>query len=341
MNTCMRRALLVLLPLALLAGGCFRPRPHTPANVDSYQFCFWNVENLFDDIDDERNATDDPYDNVFAKNPDLLRKKLTNLGNALLKMNDGRGPDIIALAEVESERAAGLLRDYLNQNLGGRGTPYKHVLFKDVRAGRHIAPALITRLDVDKDRTRQLEKTRRILETQIVVQDHPLVILASHWTSRVSDRTGGEGGGRAKYGDLLYGRFRAMYTSNNAVDLLMCGDFNDDPDDVSVTQHLRATSEKPGRMPAVEPKLFNLMAGKDGENFGTHSYKGRWHIFDQIVVSPGLLNEQGWQVLPETLKVEKEVTAGPNGRPIGFDRVSGRGYSDHFPVTVRLRVAAR
>src|SRR5436190_692069 len=84
------------------------------------------------------------------------------------------------------------------------------------------APAIITRLPVLKERTQLLGKRQRILEGHIVVNDQELVVLATHWTSRLSDA---KGQARAHYADVIYGRFLGMFKRNPKVDLLICGDF--------------------------------------------------------------------------------------------------------------------
>src|SRR4051794_26684083 len=59
-------------------------------------FCLWNVENFFDDVDDGRKGPGDKeYDPWLANHPEMLKLKLDKLTEALLKMNDGKGPDII------------------------------------------------------------------------------------------------------------------------------------------------------------------------------------------------------------------------------------------------------
>src|SRR6187401_1086350 len=61
-----------------------------------FLFCHWNVENLFDDEDNGRKGPGDKeYDPLFAKNPTLLQLKLDRLTDAIVKMNDGKGPDIL------------------------------------------------------------------------------------------------------------------------------------------------------------------------------------------------------------------------------------------------------
>src|SRR5205823_12857993 len=122
--------------------------------------------------------------------------------------------------------------------------------------GRNIATAIITRLEVEKNRTQLLGKRQRILEGHFYAGSHDLVVLATHWTSRVSDA---QGEGRDKYADIIYGRYRAMYKSNPRVAVLVCGDFNDPPDDESVTKHLHAIGDLAKVKAAGDPPLlFNL-----------------------------------------------------------------------------------
>jgi endonuclease/exonuclease/phosphatase family metal-dependent hydrolase len=347
----LRRLAPVIAGIAILAFvviDCLPPpRPPTqytdPAAAGDYLFCSWNLENFFDDHHDHRtNRADREYDAWFAEDPEALRLKLDHLSEALVKLNGGKGPDILAVVEVESRRAAELLQQALNQRLANPALKYTHVLMKELTAGRHIAPAIITRLPVEADRTRLHGNRLRILEGHIQVNDHDLVVIASHWTARVTDE---EGSRRSKYGDQIYGIFRSMVRSNPQVDLLICGDFNDPPDAPSVTESLHAVGDIEEVLhPRGQPLLLDLFAGKDpAGGFGTHYYNGKWFIFDQIVVSPGMLDDQGWSVDPESAQTVNTLyrPGDRRRRPWRFgnerDRAP-RGYSDHFPVTVRLQV---
>jgi endonuclease/exonuclease/phosphatase family metal-dependent hydrolase len=313
-----------------------------PTKPGTYLLCLWNVENLFDDRNDRRRGPGDrEFDPWMANNPDALKQKLGKLTEALLKLNGGRGPDILAAVEVEGVRAADLLRQALNEQLTDEKLHYRHVLMKELTAGRHIAPAIITRLPVAADRTRLIGKRMRTLEGHVQAGGHNLVLIVSHWTSRLDD---GSEKRRAEYADKIHGAFRAMYENNPKVDVLICGDFNDTPDDDSLTKHLHATGDVRAVLnPGNGPLLLNLMAGKDPKRFGTHYYRG-WHIFDQIVVSPGMLDAQGWSCDPESVRtVNTLVRPGDKlRRPWRFGAEGEklpRGYSDHFPVTVELKAA--
>jgi endonuclease/exonuclease/phosphatase family metal-dependent hydrolase len=336
-------ACLSLLPIVFLIlslTGCPRlylgQEPSSPAG--SYLFCFWNAENLFDDhLDHRPNEADKPYDEWFAEDAQARTLKYRHVREALLKMNEGRGPDILALSEVESHRAAELLRTELNDRLPDDRLHYAEPIFEEVNSGRHIAPAILLRKEFRASRTHLLNKKLRALETHLAFNDHELVLIISHWTSRVSD---GEGIGREKYAKLIYGRYRAIAHENPQVDLLVAGDFNDPPDAPSVTRFLHAHGDRESVLSIkAEPELLDLMAGKSAASFGTIFHK-QLAIFDQIAISPGLLDDKGWTCDPESLRTINNLTADLHGHPMAFgNRHHGeRGTSDHFPVTVRLRV---
>jgi hypothetical protein len=101
---------------------------------------FWNVENLFDDQDDRRNSVDNPYDDWFAQDAEARNLKYAHLAQIILKANDGKGPDLLACCEVESVRAAELLRDTLNTKLPPGAVQYEHVVMKELaaNAGRYM-----------------------------------------------------------------------------------------------------------------------------------------------------------------------------------------------------------
>ena len=83
--------------------------------------------------------------------------------------------------------------------------------------------------------------------------------------------------------------------------------------------------------------LGTLLA-QAGEPFGDRPY-----LFDNVCLSPGLLDGEGWGYVKDSAAIVEKFTF--RGRP---DRFGGpadrrpwrnRGASDHYPVTVQLRVA--
>jgi endonuclease/exonuclease/phosphatase family metal-dependent hydrolase len=335
-------ALLGLLGLAVALAGCGIPMPNAPSagSGQTYLFCFWNAENLFDDREDGRpREPDKGFDRWFPKDTKAREQKYANLCKVLLKMNDGKGPDILGVAEVESYWAAELLQKALNARLPRGVAPYREPLWKDPSGGRSIACALLSRLKVG--RAQLLGKRHRILKAHVEAEGADLVVVVSHWTSRISDKTGA---GRAKYADQIYGDFKAAYLANARVDYLVCGDFNDNPDDPSVTRHLHATGDADRvRQAGREPMLYDPFAILWKTGKGSLFFRGKPFLFDQVCLSPGLLDNQGWAYVPDSARIVPEMS-NRKGRPLRFGTehdktpLSERGASDHFPVTVRLKV---
>lgn len=358
-----------IMALALLAGlvyfvvtherapsnAAVYPEPNAATGINpdgsgTFLFCFWNVENLFDDNDDKRREVDEEFDNPFANDEKLRQQKLDHLAEILLKMNGGKGPDIIACAEVESVRAADLLKATLNKKLDdAKADPklkYTQVVMKNLDAGRHIAPCIITRLNVSHGFTKLHGRQLRILEGRLYVNGHELCIIASHWTSQLRQRDGSDGdSGRAKYGDTIHRVFTDLAKKNPNTDFVVCGDFNDTPDSEPVVKGLRAVGDRKQVVPTDNnPFLLDLFAGKPADKFGTIWYNGRPLIYDHICVSAGMLDTNGWSCEPDSVKTYTEgLMRGTRREPWRFGDpnrapVGGRGYSDHFPVTVTLKL---
>ncbi len=315
-------------------------------------FCFWNVENLFDDKDDKRNAVDEEYDNPFALNKDLRDLKYEHLATAFLKMNGGKGPDVIACVEIESVRAAELLTAAMNAKITDDKLKYRSTAMKNLDAGRHIAPCVISRYPLSRISTRMHGRFLRVLETHLIVNNHDLTILAAHWTSKIrkDDGTDGESG-RRNYANTLAGVYSGILKKKPDADILVCGDFNDTPDSDPVVKSLRAIGDRDAVRKSAStgnPLLLDLMAGKDPAKYGTLWYNGKPLIYDHICVSSGLLDEVGWTCAPASLQTITSGLIRPGAgrrQPWRFAdpdtrmKPEERGYSDHFPVVVKLSVA--
>ncbi len=338
-------------PAADLEGP--RPDPESdkiafnPETHPNISFVFWNVENFFDDQLNHHNGTADaPYDRMFSQNSELFQVKLDHLAQVLLHENEGLGPDMLGLAEVETgSRSVEALRDRLNKSLPPQATKYQHIQQKDPEGGRAIMTAVLSRIPLTGFRTQLWGKRLRILKTEVANplgrNKAPLILVVSHWTSRVSDK---EGSGRAKYADQIQGQVRAILLANPAADLMVCGDFNDDPHEPSVRDHLKAlpsSQELLSQNPQMG-SLFNLFGSFRHGQPGTHYYSGSWYQFDQIAVSPGMLDQKGWGVVPESQHILRyPPNLNKKGHPLAFGsekHKGARGVSDHLPVGVKLRI---
>ncbi len=320
-----------------------------PVPPGTVVFMFWHVENLFDDHDDRRNSTDDPYDNWFATDAAARKMKFDHLTEIILRQNGGNGPDILACVEVESIRAAELMRDALNEKLPAGAVKYEHVAMKELatNAGRFMAPCVISKLPLDSSRTRLLGKNNlRVLETHVVANGADLTLVASHWTSQLSDDGSRKGSGRDKYAHVIFDEYAGIVAAKPDADFLVCGDFNDDPESDAVANVLHVTGDRAAVVPgASPPRLYGLLSGKPLDRFSTIYYdrERKASIFDQIAVSPGLFDDHGWGCDPDTVTVPTDGMSREGKvarRPWRFgdrdDKAVRRGYADHFPVVVNL-----
>lgn len=351
-----REALLLLLALGVVIVGFviwskwFKPKEGPPpvtgdGKPATVVLCSWNAENFFDDRDDA-NIKDDIED-WLGSDPAAFRTKVDHLAEGLLKMNNGVGPDVACLCEVESERCMEALRDAVNAKLEAAGLAdrkYTHILFKGDNTGRHFAPAILTRIDVTADRTRKLgtRVNGRILEGHLHHNGYELIVIAAHWTSRVTDGPD-DGRRRMSYANDCYGRVKAILKEEPNADVVVCGDFNDGFADSSMQTGLRATENVDAvRNSLDEPRLLDLFSDWAGKPRGTIHHDGDWLIFDHICISRGLLDEQGWSCdLKSAQIVAPEEFRTRNGYPLKFGSKNWkreRGYSDHFPVTTQLSV---
>ncbi|WP_255419931.1 hypothetical protein [Parabacteroides sp. AM58-2XD] len=117
------------------------------------------------------------------------------------------------------------------------------------------------------------------------------------------------------------------------------GDFNDTPENASITQILSAgkISENP-----ESDKLYNLFADPHVlNNPGTHKYQGEWNQLDHIVVSGNLIDKNSLMhvvpgsnriFMPPFLLTDDKTWHGkrPFRTYYGF-KYEG-GYSDHLPL---------
>ena len=346
--------ILIVVALALAAGAVAylaatewsRPRvtpgSGVPRSVDGFLFVEWNAENFFDDRDDPTNR--DALEDWFAAEPEMFARKVDALAKALLLHNDGRGPDILALVEVESLRCVEALRDNLNAKLPAE-YQYTGAIHRPDRTGRRFGPAILTRLDVRDKLTRGAKEfgNRRILEVHLEHEGVPLVVLASHWTSRLrgEEATADK---RAAYAKALYNRYLELRREYEGIDVILAGDFNDEPGDPSLRDSLHAVSAPDMVLRGLrdkEPRLLDLVASPSLYGRGTYSMNGRWEFLDHILAPPELLDSAGWSIRPETLAIGDfdELRKTRSGAPWKFGgeaQKGARGYSDHFALSVRL-----
>lgn len=341
----MRRRLVLLL---LALGCCSGVRGQYPCKI-----VFYNVENLFDTADDPA-TRDDAYTPRGALRWSEARctDKLAKIARVLSDIDAAPGGPaaLIGLAEVETRQIA--CRLAATSPLADREYVVLHAASRDPRG---IGVALLCRrglFEVEGFRAEAMDlspysapPTRDLLTAWGRIGDERFFVLAAHWPSR---RRGVERTAplRRAVGERMRAIADSVRRADPSVRIVAMGDLNDDPIDPSVTEGLgaRGRAEELRHGDLYNPFFAHYRAGH-----GTLVYGRTWYLFDQIAVSPGLLDSLGSlrlgtdsrTSLPGTIFAPDYLLRhdGPyRGSPLRT--YSGRrylgGYSDHLPVYIGL-----
>ena len=188
-----------------------------------------------------------------------------------------------------------------------------------------------------------VSRTRDILHVKGILSERDTIhIFVNHWPSRY--------GGylvtkpkREFVAAVLRKQVDSLFIAENNPNIIIMGDFNDEPWDESINDFLQA---KIDTATLQKNDLFNLMSSykKDGVE-GTSKYLEDWSIIDQFIVSANLISgKQPLQVLnsgaqiynPDFLFEDdfKHLGEKPFRTYVGFSY--NNGYSDHLPIYIDL-----
>jgi endonuclease/exonuclease/phosphatase family metal-dependent hydrolase len=304
--------------------------------ADEFYVASWNVENLFDLEDDPKVEYDEDYTPGSPKNwtAERLETKLKNLSAAISKMNGGTGPDVLGLCEVENRKVVEMLKE----KLAPLGRKYE-IIHKDSPSDRGIDCALLVDTNIfgvadTKFHFVDAERTRDIIEARLRRDDAGLFVFVNHWPSRHNDEWQ-----RIKAADVLRKRIDEILAADPKADIVMVGDFNDEPENVSIKDHLRAMASK-DNLPAGA--VFDTTARLVAEQKGTFVWSNKWQLIDHVIISAGLLDDSGFQWKEgSSERIERPELLTQPTIPDSIQRPSNsywdneffeNGYSDHLAV---------
>jgi endonuclease/exonuclease/phosphatase family metal-dependent hydrolase len=325
-----------LLPIALVLLAANLTQTIDSARADEFFIGSWNLENLFDTKDDPSVKGDEEYTPDSAKHwtKERLDIKLTNLAKIISKMNDGKGPDVLGVCEIENRDVV----EMLVEKLKPLGRKYE-IVHKDSPSERGIDCAIIYDSSVFTLVEPQFhhvdaDNTRDIVEAKLKRNGNDLYVFMDHWPSRFHEESY-----RNKAADVLRKRVDSLLSADPKADIIMVGDFNDEPDDAAIHDHLRAVKSE-DHMPA--DSLLDTTAPIKDAGKGTIVYKNKWELLDHVIISPGLLDSAGFHWKKgSTRRVDfPELIFHPRGKD-EIERPNQSytrndfhktGYSDHLPV---------
>jgi predicted extracellular nuclease len=311
-------------------------------NETIHTIAFYNIENLFDVHNDE-NTHDEDFLPDSDKRWTLKRyhKKLRKIGYAISNIGlkeSGKHPVLVGLAEIEN---ASVLSDLIaSKHI--ETCPYDFVHY-DSKDERGIDVALLYDKTVFKvhasevfhielfQESGQPDYTRDILLVSGELDGDYVHILVNHWSSRR------EGTKETEYkritaSNKLISVIDSLKQKDKNAQIIILGDFNDDPSSTSIKQLVLAAD------------LFNPMVTLRSYNRGTSNHNRQWNLFDQILFTTNLFEREASQLSfmnanifdEDFLKLYDGKYKGSPYRTYVGSKYKG-GYSDHFPVYITLK----
>ena len=342
----------LFLAVALCLSSVFMLSAQEQKRYEVYSVGFYNLENLFDTIHD---AGKNDYEFL----PDGTNKwgtlKYTNKLEKMATVLNEMATDVVpvgmaavGVSEIENSR---VLKDLVNHEiLAPRGWDFIHIEGPDRRGvdcGLLYNPKLFKPLKsklapyttVDNDTT---YKTRGFLIVNGELGGESVHIIVNHWPSRFAKSPA-----RERAGDLVRQLKDSIMAEMPHTKVLIMGDMNDDPDDKSMKKCLGAVREKSDIKSSSDlyNPWWNILRKK---GIGTLKYRGKWNLFDQIVISGNLIgNDRTTLKLYKTEVFSRSYLFQQEGRYKGntlrthAGGVWLNGYSDHLPVIVYLLKEAK
>lgn len=305
----------------------------------------WNLENLYD-TENDPNKDDEEFlpTGKMKWDDQKLATKFFRISQVVNDMNDKKGPDILSVCEIENKAVLATMTAY-DQFLKKHNYGIAHMDSPDMRGvdvGILYKKDLFNCLSVEGDTVHLPDNhpTRLVLLATLVYKQtgDTLFVFSNHWPSRRGGEEQSEKN-REAAASTLKAHVNKILLRNKNANIIITGDFNDEPTNKSITNTLGANPYF-CKKDKVEPsKLYNLAWEKDSKDEGSYCFKDEWNMIDQMIVSTNLI--EGSKIFYEcgsynTFVTEYNVyqTGDKEGQPIrtyeGKNYIGG--YSDHLPI---------
>jgi len=229
--------------------------PINAISANTFLFMSYNVEQLYDNIDDE-NIQDERF--LTTANPpytdQMVNDKINNLATVILSTSDnsyfGQGPDVISLVEVENLSILKKLASVLNSRLASK--PHYSAVFYSGDDISGINPGFLTKFPIISSKAHKAHKknkiwylpshssyeqtpvytvTRSILEVNLRIESHAVTFFANHWPAGQDSLDILR---QYECGKFLNQLIRDKLTENPSSDIIVSGDFNSQPEDAAL-----------------------------------------------------------------------------------------------------------
>lgn len=312
-----------------------------------YSIGFYNLENLFDTIHDNgKNDYEYLPEGVNKWGTMKYRNKLRNMATVLNEMSTDMLPmglAAVGVSEIENSR---VLNDLVNHDiLAHRGWKVIHLEGPDQRGVdcgllynpklfKPSSATLIPYTTADNDTT---YKTRGFLTVSGELADEKVHFIVNHWPSRYAKSPA-----RERAGALVKAIKDSLMNAFPESKVIIMGDLNDDPDNKSIKNNLgakRKSNEIKSPTDLYNP-WWDILRSK---GLGTLKYRGKWNLFDQIIVSGNLVGKERStlkyykpEIFSRSYLMQQEGKYKGSPKRTHASGVWLNGYSDHLPVIIYL-----
>jgi len=332
-------------------SACIHQGTPTARSVTIMTF---NVENLFDNVDDPGKADGD-YLPIELKqtaqhratcgrlrfkswqqrclnidwNDDIVARKLQAVAETILQVNNGHGPDIVALQEVEN---IGILERLRNEYLHDAG--YLPGILLEGRDSRGIDVAFLSRLPLatapqlhaitfDRRFAENAADTRGILQADFELPDGAVLTgFAVHFPAPYHPT------------EMRIAAYETLDRLLHALPddhyVFAAGDFNTSSAE-DQREHLLDRLARPQWIVSND-----LCAGCKGTEY--YASDRSWSFLDMILWHPCCGNNSTWDISTGSVHIANAIAEQkrPDGTPKRFEIPAGAGVSDHWPVVVTV-----
>ena len=364
----MKRLLYALAVLLLIPGCGSSAQVNGGSKVSgkSYVVGFYNLENLFDTYHDEgKNDYEYLPDGANEWTEAKYVKKQQNMARVIADMakDNGAWHAVLGVSEIENRH---VLEDLVvepaiaaaNYQIVHYDSPdrrgvdcallYRPDVFKYI-ASEPIRFDFDTNTRIDWSQWTQEEKddfrTRDVLMVRGTIDGEMFAFFVCHLPSRL----GGKGADlRPRGAEIAYNRAMELQKEFPGIKIVVMGDMNDDPTDVSMTEYLRGreTIEETTDQDFFDPFLSMIKAG-----YSSLYYRGEGNIFDIVMVNKALASApRGTFQIQPIVKgkyygriFNKPYMTNQSGQYKGtpFRTFSNGafvgGYSDHYPTYIVIK----
>jgi len=320
----------------------------------------YNVDNLFDAED---SGLEYPEYSVSAGKWDdaRYRSRLERLAEVVrAAAPETRGPDLACLVEIENGR---VLEELRRGQLASSGYT-RSVLVP--APGQAANCGILTRLPLLGLRSHGIDargsQGRYVLEVALDAGGRRLTVFLCHWKSKLGGAEATEPE-RACAAALVARRAAEILAADPAAEFLVCGDFNEEPDEYRKVDGAYRTALMPfdpglagaaaaaagrgclfvtgiaaeaGKAQDGSPVLYSPWSASDGWSY---MMEGRSERIDGFLLSPGLLDGEGLS-FESFSPLEAGFLLDSSGAPVSYNARTGAGYSDHLPIVLTLSLAA-